>query len=88
MSIGKCYFNYIKIYWNSNINTENQLLTIELITYIMIVNLSILESQFGLIHNAEDVQIREKGYNLHAFNTLISQRIGNHRGIPDTRNKL
>ncbi|XP_045458297.1 polypeptide N-acetylgalactosaminyltransferase 35A [Melitaea cinxia] len=47
-----------------------------------------LESQFGLIHNAEDVQIREKGYNLHAFNTLISQRIGNHRGIPDTRNKL
>lgn len=55
---------------------------------MMIVNLSILESQFGLIHNAEDFQIREKGYNLHAFNTLISQRIGNHRGIPDTRNKL
>ncbi|CAH0716443.1 unnamed protein product, partial [Brenthis ino] len=47
-----------------------------------------LENQFGLIHNAEDVRVREEGYSLHAFNTLISQRIGNHRGVPDTRNKL
>ncbi|CAG4942090.1 unnamed protein product [Colias eurytheme] len=47
-----------------------------------------LESQFGLIRNAEDVRIREKGYNVHAFNTLISQRIGYHREVPDTRYKL
>ncbi|XP_022125136.2 polypeptide N-acetylgalactosaminyltransferase 35A isoform X1 [Pieris rapae] len=47
-----------------------------------------LENQNGLIRNAEDVRIREKGYNLHAFNTLISQRIGNHRQLPDTRHKL
>ncbi|XP_037299916.1 polypeptide N-acetylgalactosaminyltransferase 35A isoform X2 [Manduca sexta] len=47
-----------------------------------------LDKQFGLIRNAEDVRIRDKGYNLHAFNTLVSQRIGNHRGLPDTRNKL
>ncbi|XP_073952541.1 polypeptide N-acetylgalactosaminyltransferase 35A isoform X2 [Choristoneura fumiferana] len=47
-----------------------------------------LDNQFGLIHNAEDVRARDKGYNLHAFNTLISERIGNHRGVPDTRNKL
>ncbi|KAJ8737723.1 hypothetical protein PYW08_000318 [Mythimna loreyi] len=47
-----------------------------------------LDNQFGLIRNAEDVRIRDSGYNLHAFNTLISQRIGNHRGLPDTRNKL
>ncbi|CAK1588228.1 unnamed protein product [Parnassius mnemosyne] len=47
-----------------------------------------LEDQYGLIRNAEDVRIREKGYNLHAFNALISQRIGNHRGLPDTRNKM
>lgn len=46
------------------------------------------ENQFGLIRNAEDVRIREKGYNLHAFNTLISERIGNHRSLPDTRNKM
>ncbi|XP_068633615.1 polypeptide N-acetylgalactosaminyltransferase 35A isoform X2 [Battus philenor] len=46
------------------------------------------ESQFGFIRNIEDVHLRERGYNLHAFNALISQRIGNHRGIPDTRNKL
>ncbi|XP_060809440.1 polypeptide N-acetylgalactosaminyltransferase 35A [Amyelois transitella] len=47
-----------------------------------------LDGQVGLIRNPEDVRQREKGYNLHAFNTLISQRIGNHRGLPDTRNKL
>ncbi|XP_028177267.1 polypeptide N-acetylgalactosaminyltransferase 35A-like isoform X1 [Ostrinia furnacalis] len=47
-----------------------------------------LDNQLGLIRNAEDVRTREKGYNLHAFNTLISQRIGNHRGLPDTRNKM
>ncbi|CAG4929704.1 unnamed protein product [Parnassius apollo] len=38
-----------------------------------------LEVQYGIIRNSEDVRIREKGYNLHAFNALISQRIGNHR---------
>ncbi|XP_026316385.1 polypeptide N-acetylgalactosaminyltransferase 35A-like [Hyposmocoma kahamanoa] len=47
-----------------------------------------LDGQFGLIRNEEDVRIRDKGYNLHAFNILISQRIGNHRVIPDTRHKL
>ncbi|XP_013179562.1 PREDICTED: polypeptide N-acetylgalactosaminyltransferase 35A isoform X1 [Papilio xuthus] len=47
-----------------------------------------LENQFGLIRNAEDLRIREQGYNLHAFNALISQRIGNHRTIPDTRDKM
>ncbi|XP_053624030.1 polypeptide N-acetylgalactosaminyltransferase 35A isoform X2 [Plodia interpunctella] len=47
-----------------------------------------LDGQVGLIRNPEDVRLREKGYNLHAFNTLISQRIGNHRSLPDTRNKL
>ncbi|XP_013147268.1 PREDICTED: polypeptide N-acetylgalactosaminyltransferase 35A-like isoform X2 [Papilio polytes] len=46
------------------------------------------ENQYGLIRNAEDVILREEGYNLHAFNALISQRIGNHRIIPDTRNKM
>ncbi|KAI5641376.1 glycosyl transferase family 2 domain-containing protein [Phthorimaea operculella] len=47
-----------------------------------------LDDQFGFIRNADDVKIRDKGYAEHAFNTLISQRIGNHRGLPDTRNKL
>ncbi|XP_037978209.2 polypeptide N-acetylgalactosaminyltransferase 35A [Plutella xylostella] len=47
-----------------------------------------LDKEFGIIRNAEDVQIRTIGYNHHAFNTLISQRIGNHRDLPDTRNKL
>lgn len=47
-----------------------------------------VDKEFGIIRNAEDVQIRTIGYNHHAFNTLISQRIGNHRDLPDTRNKL
>ena len=55
---------------------------------ILLIYYFLLENQLGLIHNAEDVRIREAGYNVHAFNTLISQRIGNHRGLPDTRNKL
>ncbi len=28
------------------------------------------------------------GYRLYAFNQLISDRIGNHRDIPDTRHRL
>ncbi|CAH2035238.1 unnamed protein product, partial [Iphiclides podalirius] len=47
-----------------------------------------LEDQYGLIRNIEDIRAREQGYNLHAFNALVSQRIGNHRGLPDTRNKM
>ncbi|XP_072931102.1 polypeptide N-acetylgalactosaminyltransferase 35A isoform X2 [Epargyreus clarus] len=44
--------------------------------------------QFGRVHNLEDMRIRESGYNSHAFNTLISQRIGFFRAIPDTRHRL
>lgn len=43
--------------------------------------------QYALIKSPEDVKIREEGYSQHAFNCLISQRIGNHRDIPDTRHK-
>lgn len=45
-------------------------------------------NQLGLIRNPEDVRYRTNGYMVHAFNTLVSQRIGSHRGLPDTRNKL
>ncbi|CAB3225240.1 unnamed protein product [Arctia plantaginis] len=46
------------------------------------------DTQLGLIRNPEDMKHRLNGYMVHAFNTLISQRIGFHRGLPDTRHKL
>jgi len=45
-------------------------------------------STLGLIRNREDQKVREKGYEKHAFNELISNRLGFHREIQDTRDKL
>ena len=39
----------------------------------------------GLIRNEEDVERREMGYSQHAFNELVSERIGFFREVPDTR---
>ncbi|XP_075990897.1 polypeptide N-acetylgalactosaminyltransferase 35A isoform X2 [Anticarsia gemmatalis] len=46
------------------------------------------DNQLGLIRSPDDMKYRINGYMQHAFNTLISKRIGYHRGLPDTRNKL
>ena len=45
-------------------------------------------SMLGMIYNESDRMKKEIGYNQHAFNTLISERIGQSRLIPDTRNEL
>lgn len=45
-------------------------------------------STLGLIHNSEDRRVREKGYEKHAFNELISNRLGFHREIQDTRHEM
>lgn len=42
-------------------------------------------STLGMIRNSEDKRIKEEGYGKHAFNELISNRLGFHREIPDTR---
>ena len=39
----------------------------------------------GLIETPEDQIIRDEGYRNHAFNLLISDRLGYHRALPDTR---
>jgi polypeptide N-acetylgalactosaminyltransferase len=44
--------------------------------------------KLGMINTAEDKQIKDIGYKKHAFNVLISNRIGLRRQIPDTRNGL
>lgn len=45
-------------------------------------------STLGLIRNSEDQRVRETGYEKHAFNELISNRLGFHREIQDTRHEM
>uniref|UniRef100_A0A8D3AH57 Polypeptide N-acetylgalactosaminyltransferase n=1 Tax=Scophthalmus maximus TaxID=52904 RepID=A0A8D3AH57_SCOMX len=39
----------------------------------------------GMIFNEADQEVRDTGYHRHAFNVLISRRLGHHRELPDTR---
>lgn len=39
----------------------------------------------GMIFSEADQQLRDTGYHRHAFNVLISTRLGSHRELPDTR---
>ncbi|XP_040208673.1 polypeptide N-acetylgalactosaminyltransferase 11 [Rana temporaria] len=41
--------------------------------------------EMGMIFNEQDQDVRDIGYQTHAFNMLISNRLGYHRDIPDTR---
>ncbi|XP_067871150.1 polypeptide N-acetylgalactosaminyltransferase 11 isoform X2 [Heterodontus francisci] len=45
----------------------------------------VLSSELGMIFNEVDQQIRNAGYQKHAFNVLISNRLGYNRDVPDTR---
>lgn len=40
--------------------------------------------EMGMIFNERDQEVRDLGYQKHAFNLLISNRIGSHRDIPNT----
>ncbi|XP_064131146.1 polypeptide N-acetylgalactosaminyltransferase 11 isoform X3 [Loxodonta africana] len=42
--------------------------------------------ELGMIFNERDQELRDLGYQKHAFNMLISNRLGYHRDVPDTRN--
>ncbi|XP_023237254.1 polypeptide N-acetylgalactosaminyltransferase 11-like isoform X2 [Centruroides sculpturatus] len=44
--------------------------------------------RFGEIRNPIDQKVKDEGYKRHAFNLLISNRLGYHRHLPDTRNSL
>ncbi|XP_022236726.1 polypeptide N-acetylgalactosaminyltransferase 11-like, partial [Limulus polyphemus] len=44
--------------------------------------------QLGVVRNWEDQQVKEEGHRHHAFNLLISNRLGYHRDVPDTRHFL
>ncbi|XP_070291708.1 polypeptide N-acetylgalactosaminyltransferase 11 isoform X2 [Salvelinus sp. IW2-2015] len=44
-----------------------------------------LSPEMGMIFNEQDQEVRDMGYHKHAFNVLISNRLGFHRDLPDTR---
>ncbi|XP_039609999.1 polypeptide N-acetylgalactosaminyltransferase 11 isoform X1 [Polypterus senegalus] len=44
-----------------------------------------LSPELGMIFNEQDQEVRDTGYHKHAFNVLISNRLGYHRELPDTR---
>ncbi|XP_022099932.1 polypeptide N-acetylgalactosaminyltransferase 11-like [Acanthaster planci] len=46
------------------------------------------DSELGMIKTAEDRRLRDEGFRRHAFNELVSTRIGYHRSVPDSRNPL
>ncbi|XP_060103998.1 polypeptide N-acetylgalactosaminyltransferase 11 [Heteronotia binoei] len=41
--------------------------------------------EMGMIFNEQDQEVRDVGYQKHAFNMLISNRLGYHRDVLDTR---
>ena len=45
-------------------------------------------SDLGIIKTDEDRRLRDEGFRRHAFNELVSTRIGYHRNVTDTRNPL
>ena len=46
------------------------------------------EEQIGLIKSKDDIEKRDEGYAKFSFNLLVSDRIGYHRKIPDSRHQL
>lgn len=64
-------------------------LQIEIICVLCNMKTTILISdEFGMVQNAEEQYLRDIGYKRHAFNVLVSSKIGLIRDVPDTRNKL
>lgn len=44
--------------------------------------------ELGMVRNDDDRLLRDEGYRQHAFNELVSSRIGFHRNVTDTRHAL
>lgn len=72
----------------SNMNSHNEDRVIKLQKYSVHESSNSLSSDIGMIRSPEDKRIKEEGNKKHSFNLLISNRIGSHRDIPDTRHPL
>lgn len=46
------------------------------------------ESKLGMIYNDLDRQTKQSGFERYAFNSLVSERLGYRRLLPDTRHEL
>ncbi|XP_053213335.1 polypeptide N-acetylgalactosaminyltransferase 35A-like [Panonychus citri] len=44
--------------------------------------------KLGIVRNENDLRLKKEGLKKYAFNALISDKIGDHRNIPDTRHSL
>ena len=53
-----------------------------------ILNLFIGLDELGMVRNFDDQRKRDEGYKNYSFNILVSDNIGLHRELPDTRHKL
>ncbi|XP_026463081.1 polypeptide N-acetylgalactosaminyltransferase 35A [Ctenocephalides felis] len=42
----------------------------------------------GMVHTIDEQILKEEGYKNHAFNVLVSKKIGLERNVPDTRHEL
>lgn len=43
--------------------------------------------EIGMVKTMEEKFKKDHGYKVYAFNTLVSDKIGSYRSVPDTRNK-
>ena len=70
--------------WNELVDGEDK------INLVQVQGLTDTDGKFmiGMIKDENDQKIRNEGYEKHAFNELISIRIGLHREIPDTRHNM
>lgn len=41
-----------------------------------------------MVRTVEDQVLKDEGYKLHAYNTLISDRLYLNRSLPDTRHEM
>lgn len=44
--------------------------------------------ELGMVRTIDDQALKDEGYKLHAYNILVSNRLGFNRSIPDTRHQL
>lgn len=51
-------------------------------------NEMIENDEFGMVKNSEEQFERDIGYRRHAFNVLVSNKLGMIRNIPDTRHQM
>ena len=84
------FLDKTKYFYNNNYKNSNSLrekLKPKLSGKLKTGNKEDLWNDIGAAHNAQDLKIRDEGYKLYAFNTLVSSRLSLDREIKDTRHK-